>query len=153
MKKRGILLGIVCLLTLFITTGCMNKKAITTSEFKSKMDNKGFTITDVKEQYAQYDYVEEATIASNGNYQIEFYKISNVDKANGMFNTNKKIFKESKGNGAIETTNKMGNYENYSLTSGGYYMYLCRVDNTLIYIKVNTTYKDSVINIIKDLGY
>ena len=153
MKKRGILLGVVCLLLLFITTGCMNKKAITTSEFKSKMESAGFSIIDAKEQFSNYQYVKEATVAKNSDYQIEFYVLSNTERANYMFNTNKDIFQNSKGSSSLETKSNMGNYETYSLTSNGYYMYVCRVDNTLIYLKVNQTYKDAVINIIKNLGY
>ena len=153
MKKRGILLAVVCLLVLFVTTGCMNKKAITTSEFKTKMKDKGFTIVDVLEQFSEYQYVKEATVAKNDDYQLEFYVLSDDERANYMFNTNKQIFQNSKGSSSFETKNKMGNYENYSLTSVGYYMYVSRVNNTLIYLKVNESKKDAVIEIIKDLGY
>ena len=153
MKKRGILLVVVCLLVLFVTTGCMNKKAITTSEFKNKMEGKGFTIVDVLEQFSEYQYVKEATVAKNDDFQLEFYVLSDTERANYMFNTNKEIFQNSKGSSSFETKNKVGNYENYSLTSAGYYMYVSRVNNTLIYLKVNESKKDEVIEIIKDLGY
>ena len=153
MKKRGILLAVVCLLVLFVTTGCMNKKAITTSEFKSTMESKGFTTIDVLEQFSEYKYVKEATVAKNDDFQIEFYVLSDTERADYMFNTNKKIFQNSKGSSTFETKSKIGNYETYSLTSSGYYMYISRVNNTVIYLNVNESKKDTVIKIIKDLGY
>ena len=63
------------------------------------------------------------------------------------------ILHNSKGNGATESSANIGNYSTYGLTSNGYYMYVSRVDNTLLYAKVSTTYKDAVKSIIKDLGY
>ena len=153
MKKRGIIFAVICILTLFITTGCFSKTAITTSDFKSKMEAKGFITLDVKQQFSQYDYVKEATVAKNDNYQIEFYVLTTTERAEYMFNTNKKIFEGSKASGSLETKAKVGNYETYSLTSSGYYMYISRVDNTFIYLKVNESNKDDVTKVIKELGY
>lgn len=70
-----------------------------------------------------------------------------------MFNTNRSTFESYKGNSSSESSSSMGNYSSYTLTSNGYYMHLCRVDNTLLYVKVNDTYKDSVKKLIKELGY
>ncbi len=46
-----------------------------------------------------------------------------------------------------------GNYDIYSLTSNGDFMYLCRIDNTLLYIDVEDIYKDEVKEIIDELDY
>ena len=41
----------------------------------------------------------------------------------------------------------------YDLESGGYYMHLTKVDNTLLYVRVPSNYKENAKKIIKDLGY
>ena len=56
-------------------------------------------------------------------------------------------------NSSSESSSSMGNYSSYTLVSNGYYMHLCRVDNTLLYVKVSDTYKDSVKKLINELGY
>ena len=92
MKKRNILLGIICFVFLSILTGCGNKTAINTAQFKSIAENKGYTITDATSQYAQYGYINEATIASNNNeWQAEFYVLSDEGNATSMYNTNLEI--------------------------------------------------------------
>ncbi len=153
MKKRNIILGIVCFLMIFALTGCLSKTAITTSEFKTKAENLGYTTTDIISQYASYGYIKEATVAQSEGYQVEFYVLDDASNATSMFNTNKEDFESYMGNSSSESTVNIGNYSSYTLTSSDYYMHLCRVDNTLLYVKVKDTYKDSVKTLIEDLGY
>jgi hypothetical protein len=70
-----------------------------------------------------------------------------------MFNTNKSTFESYKGNSSSESSANMSNYSTYTLTSSGYYMHLCRVDNTLIYVRVKDDFKKDVQAVIKKLGY
>ena len=63
MKKRIFSLCIICLLMLTTLTGCSNKKAITTDNFKSIAQSHNYTISDATSQYSFYGYINEATIA------------------------------------------------------------------------------------------
>ena len=45
------------------------------------------------------------------------------------------------------------NYETYELISNGYYMYVSRIDNTLIYAYNKIEYEKEVKQIIKELKY
>lgn len=154
MKKRNILL-IVVFLVLFILTGCGSKKVITTSDFKAKTEELGYTALDITSQYTSYGYIKEATVAESqdGGFQVEFYVLDNESNAVGMFDTNMDTFKTYKGNSSTESSSSMGNYSNYTLTTDGYYMHLCRVDNTLLYVRVESVYEDTVKSLIKELGY
>ena len=152
--RRNILGTIGCFLILLILTGCGNKKVITTNDFKDITSNYGCASTDVLSQYAAYPYVKEATIAQNfEGWQVEFYVLDNVSNAKGMFETNKNNFIAKKANSSLETSANLGNYSSYSLTSGGYYMHVCRVDNTLLFVNVSENYKDKVKSLIDELGY
>lgn len=154
MKKRNIVLFVTCLLILLGVTGCGNKKAISTSTFKSITEENNYITSDVTNQYISYEYVNEATVAqSSEGFQIEFYVLDSESNAINMFNTNKDIFESYKGNTSTETSSNIGNNTIYTLTSNGYYMHLCRVDNTLLYVRVLDSYKDSVKDIIKKIGY
>jgi len=154
MKKKNIYLAIIGLLCSIILTGCGNKKLITTSEFISVSKNLNYLITDVTSQYAQYGYIKDGTIAqSTDGWQVEFYVLEDESYAINMFNTNRTTFESNKGNSSTESSASMGNYSSYTLTSNGYYMHLCRVENTLLYVKVKDSYQKEVKEFINKLGY
>lgn len=153
MKKRSILLTLVVIM-LFMLTGCGKKTVITDENFKSFFEGKGYTIYDVTSQFSANEIVKSASLAeSDKGYQIEFYVLSNEAEATGMFNTNKANFETYKGNSSSESSGSASNYSTYTLTTSGYYMHLCRVDNTLLYLKISEEYKDVVKKQIKELGY
>lgn len=154
MKRKNILLIVVCIVMGFFLTGCGKKTVITTEQFKNIGNTHNFVISDVTVQYSSYNYINEATVIQNPDgWQMEFYVLSNEEYADSMFNTNKNTFENQKENSSLESSVSMGNYSTYSLTSGGYYMHLCRVDNTLLYVRVEEKFKDSVNKIIDELGY
>lgn len=153
MKKKITLFSIICLFVLFSLTGCKNKTAISTEDFKSKAEKLGYTTIDITSQYASYGNIKEATVATSNNYQVEFYVLTDEEKAKTMFSTNKTNFENYKGKSSTETSSSIGNYSSYTVTSKGYYMHICRVNNTLLYVNVIKTHKDSVKELIKELGY
>lgn len=154
MKKRNVILGIVSAFLLLLITGCGSKNAISSAKFMSVADDYDCSITDVINQFEQYGTISEAYVATNTNdWQVEFYVLNSEDSAISMFNTNKTIFESYKSGKQVETSTNMNNYATYSLTTNGHYMYLSYVDNTLVYVRVNDTYKDVVKEFIDDLGY
>ena len=154
MKKRNIFLSILVVLLLFTLTGCGKKNVATGEDFKSLFEEKGYTIYDVTSQFSSLGVIESATIAqSNNGYQVEFYVLKDQGEAVAMFNTNSATFETYKGNTSSGTTSSANNYSTYSLTSSGYYMYLCQVDNTLLYVKIPDAYKNEVKKVVKQFGY
>lgn len=158
MKRRNAVISIISIITLLIATllmsGCGDKAAITTEQFKSIAEENNCSTADATSQYAQYGVIDEATIAlSSDGWQVEFYVLTDETNAAGMFDTNKEIFESLKGNASAEASSSTNNQSSYTLTSSGYYMHLCRVDNTLLYVKVDDTYKSDVKALIDELGY
>ena len=155
-KKRYLLiLNAFVVLTMICCTGCGNKTAITTEKFSSTMQEKGFYITDVTEQFSAYEFVNAVTIATepSGNYQIEFYDLADTENAIASFNTNKETFEQYKGSSSTESSVDVNNHSSYSLTSNGKYMCVSRIDNTMIYVDVPENFKKEVKEIIDKLGY
>lgn len=153
MIKKKVLLLLICLLTLFTLTGCAKKKVITTNEFKTIAENYGYT-TEKPQQNNDYDNINETIIASKpSGIEVKFYILKSSSDAETMFNDNKKFFKTLKGNSVTESSITISNYLSYSLTSNNKFMYLCKVENTLLYVDVEETYKSEVKDFIKALGY
>ena len=154
MKRGKIFLGLVLCFMVFLLTGCSNKEAIATDDFKTIAENYNCTIFDVMNQYSSYGTVENALVAKHSDgWQVEFYVLDSENSAISMFNTNQTNFENSKTGTSTGSSSSMGNYSTYTLNSGGTYMHLCRVDNTFLYVKVDDAYKDTVEKLIKDLGY
>ena len=155
MKVKKILLGVMCILSTFLLTGCVKKTAITTEDFKSKTQNYSLISQDVSAQYAEHnDIVKEATVAMDtAGWQIEFYVLATATDAKNMYQTNYEKF--SKTNDAANVTSEvnMMNYSTYSLTTTDSYKYISRVDNTLLYVDVNISAKEEVKAIVEALGY
>ena len=83
----------------------------------------------------------------------EAYELNSISKTENMFETNKDYFEGRAGSSRITSSYGLGDYDVYSLTSNGDYMYLCRIDNTLLYIDVDDRYKEEVKEIIDELDY
>lgn len=156
MKRfRKVMLVVILFISIFMLTGCGNKKAITSEDYKNKMEEKKYSVQESTSQFSDYDYVKKVYIALNSDrtYQIEFYELSDVDNAVSFFNNNKTIFENSKSNDAVETSVSMGNNSKYTLTTNGRYKVVSRIDNTVIYLDVTEQYKNDVQSILKSLGY
>lgn len=153
--KKKLLLLFVCAIALVFVTGCdITKKAITTDQFIKVTEGKGLHTVDVKEQFKDFDFIKEATVAaSQEGWQIEFYVLSDKDQAKSMYNKNLKTFQDYKGSGSKELKTEIGNYNKYVLETKDYYRVLTRVDNTFLYVEVPQVIKEKASDIISDLGY
>ena len=65
----------------------------------------------------------------------------------------KVLFEAKKANSSTETSAEMGNYDSYGLTTGGFYMYVARVENTLIYLDVEEEFKEDAKAFVEEFGY
>lgn len=155
MKKKNIFLKItLCLMIIILLTGCKNKKAINSNDFKEKATSNNYIVSDITSQFEKSKIVENAVTANKlGAWVVEFYTLKNDSSAKYMFNYNKEKASSEKVKNSKEASSSSGNFSTYSLTNNGYYIYICKVDNTLLYAKVNEQYKDEVNKFIQELGY
>ncbi len=153
--RKSIILVFLCVISLFLVTGCdITKKAITTNDFKNITEKKGLFSVDVKEQFKDLDYIKEATVAaSQEGWQLEFYVLSDADQAKSMYNKNYKIFSDYKSSNAKSTKMEVLNYTKFTLETSDFYRALTRVDNTFLYVEVPIKFKDKAKEIIEELGY
>ena len=146
----------ILLIILFslLLTGCIgNKEKISSDQFIEFAAESEYEIID-KTKVLKDSNIKKVILAKKSDdYQLEFYKLKGITEAIYMFNDNRKIFKISKNDTSTYTYTNLGNYSIYSLTNESYYMYLCRVDNTLLYVKVPVEYKDEVVEFSNKIGY
>lgn len=152
MKKK--IFGLILLSAMLLLFSGCSKKVKTTGDFLELAGKYELTVSDGMIHYSTYDFFLESHIAkSNNGWQMEFNVLKDNDSAVTIFETNKELFEKSKADSSTETSVNGSNYNKYGLTTGGYYMYISRVENTFIYLKVEEKYKEEVQNIIKEFGY
>lgn len=166
--KKSVIIGIVIAVILVVIVGAViivnlvNKEIIgkndtieTAIDFKSSMENKGYTIMDVTSQFANNEDIKQAYIATNNDYsyRVEFYEIENDDYAKVFYNNNKANFVSSKKDSDEETYEDSENNSKYILSTESKYKVVCRKRNTVIFINADNKYKDTTNDILKELGY
>ena len=147
------IVAIVAVCILFMSS--KDKISLKADEFKSTMEEKGYSLIDATEQFLGIDEVQKVYLAVNSDYkyQMEFYEISDVPTATNFYNNYKSVIEAAKGDISVETNVEMKNYAKYTLTSNEQYMVISRIDNTAIYIVVEEEYKEEVENVLKEIGY
>lgn len=151
MKKRYLVVFLI--VVLFSLTGCMNKKALSVDEVKSIVEKNGFQVTDTKYKYESFDYITDVLQLGDSNFYIQFIVTNDTEKAKQLFESNKQIIDSYRKGTYTNSSTNGKNYETYKLVSNGYYMYVSRVDNTLIYANEKEEYKEEVQKIIDALKY
>jgi predicted small lipoprotein YifL len=153
-KLKKVFLGLILLSSLFILTGCGKKEPIDVEQFTKKAKDKGYDVVDVSKQYEKYEYIKSGTVASSNNkWQVELYILEDETGAKNMYNINKNKFNKEKHNSKTYSEVTMKNYSKYTLKANNKYMYLSRVDNTLIYCDVESKYEEEAKKFIKELNY
>ncbi len=152
MKKKGLLI-VLLVVALFTLTGCITKKALSSAEVKTIVEKEGYTVTEDNESYDEYEHIKEVLELGNSNFYLQFFVISDEEKAKTLFNNNKELIDNNREGNYTNSSLSGKNYETYELISGGYYMYVSRVDNTMLYVMQKEEYKDEIKKIIKALKY
>lgn len=137
-------------------TGC-SKTAITAQDFKSAMETKGFEIESKTDSFSDYEELnfKHVYIASNNSvkYKFAFYELSTPESAVRFYEMNRKLAEDTKTSMVTESYTNFSNNASYSLTTGGKYTYISRVENTVLYVNAASKYKAEIKEIIEELGY
>ena len=158
MKKKvsiilliSFIVGIILLAGLFIIKN-LKKQVLSVDEFISKLEAKEYILKDITREY-NYDYVKNVYSAEYlNNWYLNFIQLDNDSNSIKLFDNHYNNYKDVSGPKSMTLVNGL-NYNIFTLTTSDYYMYICRVDNTIIYSKANKEYKDEIKEIAKELGY
>ena len=152
MKMAKKMAALLCLA--FLLCGCsLKKEAVEPEAFAAGISAQGYLAQDVTQQMG--GQVQGAVLAQspNGAYQMEFYKTATVEQAKLAFEQNKATFQAEKKFSSSSFSTTGMNYEQYSIKTGGWYRYVCRVENTFVYASVPEEYQDAVKQAVKSIGY
>lgn len=159
--KKSVMIIIAIVVILLVIGGILffmlspKKKAVTEEQFVEIAKEKGYNIGEVQKDTLNNAAITSAKIAVSSDYRylVEFYILNSHEATSHFFNECKSNFESNKVNGAIPTEESGKEYEKYTLKSDGKYMYLARVNNTIIQLNVNEQDEKAVTEFINALGY
>lgn len=159
-RKLALALGLVGLIASL--SGCgLKKTAITAEEFSSKMEDEGYQMVDITNQYEE---VENALLAMNldDGYKIEYYNFADEDSARTAYNQTANKFDKQYNVKMMSMNLTFNHSQSLYFTGQGKdadgnklesYVHISRVDDTMILVVADNEYRDDIKAIIKELGY
>ncbi len=133
--------------------GCSSKTAIDAETFTKTLEAESFTVADVTNDTEINGLATSVLFASNENYQIEFYVLTDNDTGEGVFNNNRQLFDDEHSVKTMSSEITSGNYNYYAFNADGDFHMIARVDNTILWCEAEKTYKDEIVDLVKKLGY
>ena len=170
-KKKGaagkIIIGAVAFLVIAIVAVVVllstilnkysDKKPISVDDFESTAKEYGYILGKDEEFLKENPDVEDILIAldKENEYQIEFIVLEDKDTAKETFAFNKENLKElaSESSSNISSSVNASKYSMYSVSTSDMYLYVARIDNTVVFATIDIEYKDKVKEFIKEIGY
>ena len=148
-----VLVSIIGLVIMGALSVSKARESLTAKEFENIMLSKDFKIIDAKDQFPNTPHLEEALIALNDNYQIEFYVLTNSEYADTMFINNQYNLEANKGDVSSYSTINFANGAKYTLSTNGKFSVITKIDNTLVYLNVDNEHKEDVKLILDEINY
>ena len=152
MKNKSVLFGILIIVIVSISTGCVFYNLLDTQEFKEHFGALGYSTTeDVESLYESKNYV--VATKEDVPYKIEFYEFEDEVEA-------RKIYKKYKDNISDYITSDSKNKETTGAVfaktiakSENEYIVISRVKNSLIFIVTTNDYQKEVDSLLEDIKY
>lgn len=126
---------------------------MTATEFKTQMEEKGFTVTDQTDSAADSTYQEIYVAVEEEKYSFEYYFMKDPNAAEVVYqyavsNLNNTYKEDEKALivEAVEDTTA-----NYNVSADDYYCEVIKKENTVLYVTAYSDYKEDAQKIIAEL--
>lgn len=147
MKK--LLCMVLVVVMIMSLAGCKARTVHTTDTFTEVMEGRGFTVYDVTETTDMGELKATALVAVGDKFQVELWTFETNKIAGRVFDNNRRIAENVTSTSHASVSS--GDYDKYTQTTSEMYWFIARVENTFIYCVADKEYKDTVIDIMKEL--
>ena len=153
-----ILIAICAIVIVFMLSIFFGKEPISAQSFESTAISSGYTVQIDNDFEKEFTSVDNAFVASDeeDDYQIAYLIVDSKDGAKEIFQSFKadleNIKDENKGyNHSSEASGSK--YEKYELTTKDHFLYIARIENTIILVNAGAEDKAEVETFIKEINY
>jgi uncharacterized protein YcfL len=150
LMRKLVLLG-VAVVALFALVACSARDSITANQFETRMTGLGYSVEDVTRHVEMFGLVSYS-IAYQDDIFVEFFVFESDRLAIQLFNNMQNMLMVgSRGSASSYRTSSASNFNRISHTSGGQFVFVGRVDSTVLIVATdasNRSVADEVINLI-----
>ena len=128
------------------------KNPIGTDDFEAAAKASGYLV-EAKEDNG--DVTLTATDEQDG-YKIKFYTLSDADEAKRSFRSKRSVLEkavEASTTDSNTSSSSGAKSEKYKASASGKYMYVIRIENTVLLVNVGASHKEEVQNFVDEIGY
>ena len=137
-----------------LMAGCGGgRTAISVADFVKAAEEKGLTVADTADTYTDEIFQSSRMATSPDGWKVVFFDIDSAEHAKTYFDTCKSFMESKKTGAGTSQITQRDNYALYSQTNGGRFMYVCYVDDTMVYVDVEDTHKSAVQDFVNSIGY
>lgn len=153
MNKKSILLGVILLVAVFLTTGCIFYNVLDKDDFKDHFTALGYTVTDT--EVPKYDTGKTYLVATKEDvpYKVEYYEFDTEVNAKKVYEKYKKAIVEYITSDSKDQEVKGAVFSKTTSNSEKEYIVISRVKNTLIFIASTQDYKTEINNLLDEIKY
>ena len=153
MNKKSIILGVIMILSVLLTTGCLFYNVLEPKDFKDHFTALGYTISD--SETPKYDTGKTYLVASKEDvpYKVDYYEFDTEINAKKVYEKYKKAIVEyiTSDSQNHETTGAV--FSKTDANSEKEYIVISRVKNTLIFVAGTQDYKTDIDNLLEEVKY
>ncbi len=154
MKKIRILaLCGALLIILALLSACSPKTPKTPEGFTAAMVEAGFEVADATDEFDWEGYANTVLIASNENYDIEYYALTDSEHGAAAYQSALSYYEEKYSVTSASMQINGINYNYRVFIADDQFHLLARIGHTLLRAECHPTYRGEVVDYAKMLGY
>ena len=148
--KNVFYLKVLLLIIAFVLVACTGtREPIDVAEFQAIMTAENFEVIDATYQVSGDDDISLILLAMADSYQIQLTEFNNISEAQRSFNYFRNYADDVLRSGSYSTRSSEGsNFSSFSLTTGGVYFNLLRIDNIVLLTEAPREYRNEIRNVI-----
>jgi len=145
-------ISIATAIIVVLCAGCASRKeSISESDFISIVEQAGSEIQDVTAGYEGSPLVEKSIAAIKDGVQIELIITTSDSAGENVYNQTKT--RDEQSSSGSSTSSSMGNRSRYTITTSSTYYFCSRIGKTVLYANEPKENKDTIQEIVNELGY
>ncbi|MBR5239016.1 MAG: hypothetical protein IKW04_00380 [Clostridia bacterium] len=153
----GIVAAVIAAVVIVLFCLFGNKHPVSVENFESIAKDYGYQVAVDRNLESRYDHVQSVRIAldSPDDYQIDLYVLINEDYAKQVFETNKIQLQQLADSSSSKVSSSVSvfNYDKYAASTSDSYLYVARIDNTVVFAKTGIEDQSEVEAFINAIGY
>lgn len=151
MKTTKIIFLLFLTFILWISTGCEQRKSLSSTDFKDRLENIGYSVQNVTDLY-DVETNSSVSVALHSDYEILFHVLTNEESAKSFYTITKRQYKEEDKK-SRKTENNKGSYEKFTSKGKQKYKVVIRVDKTVLLASTDKKHQKEIDEIVRKLGY